>query len=116
VNAVNVKGFLKVSEGLEQAKVDVEKAIEIYRSSLVSITVVTGIGLLRRVDDKRQNVLDWIWTGDYSQRHIALREIRVSNTGQWFLDSDEYKRWINSDFHALIGYGLRISPFLRGLT
>ncbi len=43
--------------------------------------------------EARRQILDWISTTKYYQKHQALRESRARNTGNWILQTSEYLRW-----------------------
>jgi hypothetical protein len=39
--------------------------------------------------------MDWLSIGTFSTSHEELQKMRVKDTGQWFLDSGEFKSWVN---------------------
>ena len=84
--------------------------IQKYNESTGYLTMTMGAMLL--VDhktEKRQKVLDWLWKGDYWQRHEEIVKTRVQNTGRWFLGSPEFKNWTTSDGPlSLMCRGIRI--------
>jgi hypothetical protein len=48
------------------------------------------------LDDRkeiRQDILNWVWKGDWWQRHKYFHENRAPDTGGWFLQSDPFKSW-----------------------
>ena len=59
--------------------------------------------------EKKQNILKWIWDGNYWERHRLLEEKCVMGTGQWFLDSNKFKEWREGEtFNFVICPGIRI--------
>lgn len=57
-----------------------------------SLTATIGEELLRHdKDDQRKAILDWIWGGKYSDRHVKLCEDRIANTGSWILKTPEFQ-------------------------
>jgi hypothetical protein len=45
--------------------------------------------------EKREKILEWISSVDFSSRHEAVSKERVENSGTWFLQSDAYQNWLN---------------------
>lgn len=45
--------------------------------------------------EKRERILEWISSVDFSSRHEAVSKERVKNSGTWFLQSDAYQNWLN---------------------
>src|SRR5262245_3176272 len=46
--------------------------------------------------EKREKILEWLSPGSFTAKHEQLRKARVKDTGQWFLDSDQFRHWVNS--------------------
>ncbi len=46
-----------------------------------------------REDTMRKNVLDWISTMKYAQKHRLLQHSRATDTGSWILQREEFTRW-----------------------
>jgi hypothetical protein len=69
-----------------------------------------GVELLAHgKSEERQRILEWLWPGDFWQRHEELAKDRVHDTGNWFLESDEYKNWATGNGPpSLICPGIRI--------
>ncbi|KAL9123429.1 MAG: hypothetical protein Q9187_000030 [Circinaria calcarea] len=42
---------------------------------------------------ERENILNWISTFEYEQKHHAIRMPRVEGTGEWLLDRNEFRQW-----------------------
>lgn len=49
-----------------------------------------------REQQKRKQILDWISTTKYYQKHQALRASRAQNAGDWILRSPEFVKWRDS--------------------
>jgi len=47
----------------------------------------------RQRDQKRQEILDWLTPTDYTSKQADSFGRRQPGTGQWFLDSTEFKGW-----------------------
>lgn len=56
-----------------------------------------------------EKILDWLTTYDYKSRHHELRRVRARDTGSWFLESEQFKGWLNIPFP---GRRLRVSNVL----
>ena len=57
-------------------------------------------------DKHRQLVLDWLSLVSHADRHFDFRSRRQAGTGTWFLKSKEYKAWLETDKHTLLGTGI----------
>jgi hypothetical protein len=66
--------------------------------------------LLHDKSERRNNILDWLWTGDNWKRHKFLRDRRVANTGTWFLEAESFKKWSCGENPVLICLGMRTVP------
>ena len=44
---------------------------------------------------KYWKILEWLSAGNFDTRHAELRKTRVKNSGQWFLDSNQFTNWVN---------------------
>ena len=52
--------------------------------------------------------MTWLYTGDFAQRHLDIREKRKTGTGQWLLELDEFSAWKGgSGERVLWGKGIR---------
>lgn len=47
--------------------------------------------------EKAREVMEWISPQDFSSKFGELRDDVVCGTGQWFLQSEEYKAWKRKD-------------------
>jgi hypothetical protein len=60
--------------------------------------------------EKREKILEWLSPGSFTTKHEQLRKTRVEGTGQWFLDSDEFRHWVNGAApQTLLCPGIRIN-------
>jgi len=63
--------------------------------------------------DRRDKIRNWIFSEDFNVRHTELQKTRLENTGQWFLDSEEFKSFVNGKYSCLLceGVGSFLFPF-----
>lgn len=84
-----------------------------YSGSVAIESAIIGRELLQQSrDQKRQKILQWIWKGDYLRTHRRLCEIRLVNTGQWFIEHDIFQDWATgAKSQTLICFGIRTLSF-----
>ena len=68
-------------------------------------------GLHERLDDRRrceehQIILDWISTIDYAKQQSDFISRQQEGTGQWLLDSDKFKKWVDQSNRVLFCSGI----------
>jgi hypothetical protein len=108
-----------VSNALDQnkfveAKAAIQEASGAYSASMGSLTAIMGAELLQHdKTEKRQKVLQWLWTGEYWQTHNRLKRQRVRHTGDWFWQSVVDINWVGSN-RPLICRGIRMTFDLPG--
>jgi len=76
--------------------------------------LATKLGVDRlheRQDDQesreaRQAILDWVTPIDYDTQQNDFIGRRQKETGQWLLDSDQFKTWINRSNQVLFFSGI----------
>lgn len=51
--------------------------------------------LFHIIDDNRQKILDWLSGADDGAQHSDYISGRQSGTGQWLLDSSEFREWLH---------------------
>ncbi|KAF2008073.1 hypothetical protein P154DRAFT_15308 [Amniculicola lignicola CBS 123094] len=51
--------------------------------------------ILSLPEPSSRGVLDWLTSFDYQSRHSELCRVRAPHTGNWFLDSSEFKAWLS---------------------
>ena len=72
----------------------------------------TGIqGGLNRINQsqdnqQRQNILDWLTPIDYATQQSDFISRRQAGTGQWLLDSAEFRAWLDADKQTLFCPGI----------
>ncbi|GAB1312273.1 hypothetical protein MFIFM68171_02483 [Madurella fahalii] len=67
-----------------------EEATATIHDTVKGQTVMLENSLAR---NQRENILDWISTTNYFQKHQALQASRARDTGNWILHCPEYTRW-----------------------
>ena len=51
------------------------------------VKVITGI------EDEKWQILEWLSLLEPHQRHHGARTNRVDGVGNWFLETDEFRKW-----------------------
>jgi hypothetical protein len=65
------------------------------------------VKLVRHQEDQgRQTVLDWITPIDYAPQLNDFIARRQAGTGQWLLDSTEYRTWVETNKQTLFCLGI----------
>ncbi|KAL5083750.1 hypothetical protein Trisim1_000954 [Trichoderma cf. simile WF8] len=84
-------------------KIEAEKKI----SDVLSI-VQEGVDKLVNVQRNKdhQEILEWLTPIDYAHQQRDFMKIRQPDTGHWFLNSEEYQAWIESDKQTLFCPGV----------
>ncbi|KAK1251818.1 hypothetical protein MKX07_007297 [Trichoderma sp. CBMAI-0711] len=79
-------------------KVEAEQRIKDVLSD-----VQKGVDTLLYVQQNKdhQKVLNWLTPIDYAPQQRDYISVRQPKTGNWFLSSEEFQTWINSDKHTL---------------
>jgi hypothetical protein len=88
------------SPDLKDAKGKVEGAIHTYLVATASLGTTIGAQILN--EKRNADILEWIWSGDFEPRHRTFKKKRVLHSGQWFLESDEYHKWIRSNESSVL--------------
>jgi hypothetical protein len=60
----------------------------------------------RQESDERSCILDWLSAADYTSQQSDLLARRQEGTGQWLLDSEEYKHWLRTPRATLFCPGI----------
>jgi Cdc6-like AAA superfamily ATPase len=55
---------------------------------------------------ERQIILDWLTPINYASQHNDFITRRQEGTGQWLLDSEEFRTWLNTDKQTLFCPGI----------
>ena len=95
----------------DAARAEIGDAAKRYAESMGYLTVNMVARTLSHAEkQKRTNLLNWIWGGNYWGRHQSFRQKRAHGTGTWLLNSDWYQEWRNGMAPPiLICLGMRIS-------
>lgn len=56
--------------------------------------------------DEDNKILDWLTSIDYATQQSYFINRRQTGTGQWFLDSEEFQTWLNTDKQTLFCPGI----------
>jgi hypothetical protein len=65
------------------------------------------------IDELRlQDVVNWLSPLDFRGKQMETLGRRHPETGQWFLDLDEFRDWLSGTKKALWCYGIRMINFL----
>lgn len=63
--------------------------------------------LKKTIDDAyRKKVLDWLSLIDHESEQSDFLASRQESTGQWFLNSEEFQRWLNEPNQTLLCQGI----------
>ncbi|KAG5655135.1 hypothetical protein KAF25_001908 [Fusarium avenaceum] len=60
----------------------------------------------RQLNQEYQAILDWFTPVDYGTHQSVNFKIRQQGTGQWFLESAEYREWLDADGNTLFCLGI----------
>lgn len=108
------RGMKKVWQRFQWEPEDIGK----LRGRIVSnVILLNGFGgrftrdrvvkLLRHQEDRLQDVvLDWLTPIDYAPQHNTLSSQRLAGSGRWFLDSPEFKTWVDNKKQTLFCPGI----------
>jgi hypothetical protein len=55
---------------------------------------------------RKREILEWICPGDYSIQHSDYIDRRQPDTGEWFLQTQEYQEWVQSEQSTLFCPGM----------
>lgn len=110
-------GPIFATDGFVDAKRKIEKMTEVYSASMNALAVTMGGELLRHdKTEKRQKILEWVWSADPWLKHGDLKRRRIPNTGTWILENQDFKKWLTGEGpRFLICHGIRM-PFIQELT
>ena len=80
--------------------------------SQISQATKDGVGHLHKRQDDRergeeeQNILEWLTQVDYAPQQSDFISRRQQGTGQWLLDSPEFKAWLQTNKQTLFCPGI----------
>lgn len=78
-----------------------DAAIETLKVTISTLDMVNKFVL----DQADENVLSWLLANKSQNNHNKARGKRQASTGEWFVQSNEFTRWINSPKSSLWLYG-----------
>lgn len=59
---------------------------------------------------ERRRILDVLSPGRFNDRYDEFREVRVENSGTWFLKSPEFQKWMKGLSNLFIVTGMGMCP------
>jgi hypothetical protein len=77
--------------------------------SLLTLLLLTAVAAVNPLRDK---VANWLDSPDPSRTHNRLLEEHHEGTGEWFLESEEFDRWMETPAATLWIKGMRTCPTL----
>lgn len=106
VKATSAESSKQITDLLRDLEASSSKALASVQES--QATLHTGIAELRRHNDdvERDAVLDWLSPSNYPSQHADLLRRRQRGTGQWILDSAEYRGWLAAKERTLFCPGI----------
>ena len=100
--ALNVDSMAGLLQSLSRQK-DLQNGIDDIKSQLrLKHAAETRIA----VREERRKVLNWIQPYDPHENHGMSLKLRHPGTGLWFIESDEFKAWLNCSSAKLWCYGI----------
>lgn len=73
----------------------------------MSRTQVPQLSRLKPASDEHQIIVDWLSSLNFKVTQRDIFEQRTEGTGQWLLDSQEFKGWIVGNSKTLWCHGIR---------
>ncbi|KAI9803499.1 MAG: hypothetical protein M1825_001842 [Sarcosagium campestre] len=94
-------------EDIEQLRSRISTNIGLLNAFTSGLTRDNVVSLVRSQEDQvRQTILHWITPIDYAERQSDVIRLRQAGTGQWLLDSAEFKAWVETDKRTLFCPGI----------
>jgi hypothetical protein len=96
---------------LDGAKAGVQEKAVSYSQTTIKITASLQALAMRKGEDR--DILEKVWS--VAQRYNEPKgkdEDNIAQSGEWFLNSMEYKSWVGQGPNTLICTGLRRYPFI----
>jgi len=85
-----------------QAKVD--NATKVYNAFIGDLNALMMSQFLAK--EKKKEILNWLSSKNSWSRHNEFSQKRVSGSGTWFVESEEFMDWTKgTSEHVLIGWG-----------
>lgn len=93
---------------VETAKKTVTETLNAYHWAVSSLNLEIGKKLLKySADMKKDDILKKIFSGEFNDAHADMNERRVKNTGDWFIETEQFKSWIHGETSLLTCSGKR---------
>ncbi|KAF9780340.1 hypothetical protein IL306_000625 [Fusarium sp. DS 682] len=96
----------RLHENGDETYEEVKRARREHQESISRIQAVVDRQDARGNDEERQVILDWLTAIDYAPQQNDFINRRQSGTGQWLLDSAEYRAWLNAKGKTLFCPGI----------
>ncbi|RTE73040.1 hypothetical protein BHE90_012533 [Fusarium euwallaceae] len=81
---------------------ELEQVREVVQGIRADVDTLVGA----KHDRDAARILEWLTLVDYAPQHNDLFRQRQPGTGQWFLDSPEFKEWAASEGQTLFCHGI----------
>jgi len=96
---------------LDDAKSDVDRKLQLYNWSLISLHVKIGSVVLELVASANARAaLDDLFPKKTKAVQAQLVSNRAKGTGSWILQTGEVRDWIDGETSLLICTGIRTAP------
>jgi Cdc6-like AAA superfamily ATPase len=94
-------------EDIKQLRSRISTNIGLLNTFTSQLTRDNVVILVQNQEDQgRQTILDWITPIDYALQQSDFISRRQAETGQWLLDSAEFKAWVETDKQTLFCPGI----------
>ena len=91
-------------QSLVAAQAKVDGATKAYNAFIVDLNALMMSQFLAK--EKKKEILSWLSSKNSWSRHNEFSQKRVSGSGTWFVESEEFKDWTKgTSEHVLIGWG-----------
>lgn len=98
----------EILQGVEKHKTTFILALsgDILQTSLAIKDDVSAVYASMKTDQRNREIINWLKLGDPSTNHNAARTKHEPSTGNWFLQSDAYIRWMQRKIGSLWLHGI----------
>jgi len=101
------KRFRWEPEDIKELRSRINSNVALLNAFNGQLTRDSVVKLVRHQDDQeRQAILDWLTPIDYSTQQNDFIGRRQEGTGQWLLNSNEFRRWLNQSKQTLFCPGI----------
>ena len=80
-----------------------DTATKVYNTFIGDLNVIMLSQFLAK--EKKKEIINWLEAKESSSRHKEFSQKRVSGSGMWFVESNEFKDWVSGSSQILIGSG-----------